>query len=117
MDFHGLKATEYSIDPLTCTPIIKQYIDGGSLRQYLFAFTSTEHYSQSDVDNIENSGFYENFSDWLEEQNRIGNLPILEGRNIQEQAVYALTPGYLFDADDNTARYQIQCQLQYTKEV
>ena len=40
---------EYSIDPLPCDPIIQRYTDGGSKKQFQFAFTSREEYDQDAI--------------------------------------------------------------------
>lgn len=48
----------YSVDPLPCDPIIQRYMDGGSKKQFQFAFTSQEEYDQDARINIENSGFF-----------------------------------------------------------
>ena len=80
------------------------------------SWASREYYSQERLQNIENSVFYENFSDWVEEQSQAGNLPELpEGMEAQELKV--LSSGYLFDGSMSNARYQIQLQLKYYKEA
>lgn len=116
VDFLGSKPTEYSIDILPCNPIIKKYIDGGSLRQYMFAFTSKEYYSSGEMQNIENSGFYEKFASWIEKNNLKNILPIL-GEKKYSQEIEIQSSGYLFDNDGTNARYQIQLRLIYSQEV
>ena len=64
------------------------------------------------IQNIENSGFYEDFSRWIEEESSKGNLPILEG-NRESLEIKVSTTGYAFQTDDNSARYQIQLKLIY----
>lgn len=116
VDFLGNKPVEYAIEVLPCDPVLKRYVGGDTVRQYLFAFGSREYYSQERLQNIENSAFYENFSDWVEEQSQAGNLPELpEGMEAQELKV--LSSGYLFDGSMSNARYQIQLQLKYYKEA
>ena len=88
VDFLGNKPVEYAIEVLPCDPVLKRYVGGDTVRQYLFAFGSREYYSQERLQNIENSVFYENFSDWVEEQSQAGNLPELpEGMEAQELKV------------------------------
>ena len=77
VDYLG-DAMEYSIDPLPCDPIIQRYTDGGAKKQYQFAFTSKEEYDQDARINIENSGFYEQFADWLDSSSCAGELAALE---------------------------------------
>ena len=63
------------------------------------------------------SGFYEDFSDWLDEQTKSGNLPIMR-EGLTPTKIEAISSGYLFDVsgDLSNARYQIQCRLIYDKE-
>lgn len=58
---------EYSIDILPCDPILQKYTDGGAKKQFQFAFTSREEYDTDVRINIENSGFFQMFDEWLEE--------------------------------------------------
>ena len=109
------KPTDYSIDPLVCSPIVKKYSDGGSLRRYQFAFMSSEVYSQSEIENMQNSGFYERLAEWIETQNKIKNLPAFQ--DVEVQSIEVLSPGCLFDAEGTVARYQIQMEIQYLKEA
>ena len=107
VDFMGEKPIEYTIEVLPCDPVIKRYINGDTVRQYLFAFGSREHYSQERLQNIQNSAFYERFSDWVENQNKSGNLPeLLDG--MEAQGIYVVSSGYLFGESKRSARYQIQ---------
>ncbi len=116
VDFLGDRPVEYTIEVLPCDPVLKRYVGGDTVRQYLFAFGSREYYSQERLQNIENSAFYERFSNWVEKQNLAGNLPELpEGMEAQELKV--LSSGYLFDGSMSNARYQIQLQLKYYKEA
>lgn len=111
VDYLGALATEYSVNPEACTPIVKQYTDGGSLRQYQFSFMSVEYYSSDALLNIENSGFYEAFADWVEQQDNNAVLPTVDGI----QSIEVLSSAYLFAADEKTARYLIQCRITYLK--
>ncbi|MCR1897813.1 chloramphenicol resistance protein [Irregularibacter muris] len=112
VDFLGVEPTEYTIDSQPTTGIIKRYVDGGVLKQYVFVFGSREYYGADVLQNLENSEFYEEFSDWLDEQTEKDNLPLLEG-NKKAIGLEALTTGYLFDVSEDNARYQIQCRLIY----
>ena len=77
MDYIG-EEMGYSIDPLPCDPIVHRYTDGGAKKQFQFAFTSQEEYDQDARINIENSGFFQKFDEWLEEQDFTGTFPELE---------------------------------------
>ena len=115
VDFLGIDPTEYTIDSQPTSPVIKRYADGGTLKQYIFVFGSREYYGPDTLQNLENSGFYEQFSDWVEQQSNMGNLPILS-ENRRPLFMEVLTTGYLFDASEDNARYQIQCRLVYYED-
>ncbi len=105
-------ATVYSIDETVCNPIIKPYVDGSSERQFLFVFASREFYGQDVFQNIDNIGFYDKLSEWLEDNTRRGILPQLE-EGKQALSIKAISNGYAFNTDETLARYQIQIQLKY----
>lgn len=106
----------YSIDPLPCDPIIQRYMDGGAKKQFQFAFTSQEEYDQDSRINIDNSGFFQFFEEWLDEQNFLGNLPELEAGKIPI-SLGTLNSGYLYDVNGVNAKYRIECRLIYAQEV
>jgi hypothetical protein len=105
----------YSIESISASPIIEKYINGDSIRQYVFTFSSKESYGQDIIQKLQNSGFYEYFSDWLEEQTIKGNLPVLsEGK--ESRIIETITTEYAFITEIDKAKYQIQCRLIYFKE-
>lgn len=105
---------EYSImSEINSNMIIKQYTDGTSLRQYPFSIMSKEDFSPEIQSQIAASSLYEDLQEWIETQNRIGNLPDIEGI----QTIEIVSPVYLFNAEENSATYQIQCRILYIKEV
>lgn len=115
VDYLGVEPVEYTIDSQPTTPVLKRYTDGGVLKQYVFVFGSREYYGSDVLQNLENSGFFERFAEWIEEQSEKGNLPQLEG-NKQAISMEVLTSGYLFSASEDNARYQIQMRLIYYEE-
>lgn len=115
IDFLGVEPTQYTIEGQPVNPVIQKYVDGGALKQYVFVFGSREYYGADVLQNIENSGFFERFAEWVEEQSEKENLPELEG-NKQAISMEVLTSGYLFSASEDNARYQIQMRLIYYEE-
>lgn len=115
VDYIGEKMG-YSIDPLPCNPVIQKYMDGGAKKQFQFAFTSQEEYDQDSRINIENSGFFQAFDEWLEKQDFNGNFPKLEKGKIPI-SLETLSSGYLYDVDEVRARYRIEGRLIYEQEV
>ena len=112
VDYLGAEPTEYTIDGVPTSEVIRQYADGGALKQYVFIFGSREYYGSKVLKNLENSGFYEKFADWLKTSSDTDSLPELSAGKTA-QRIEALSTGYLFDATANNARYQIQCRLIY----
>lgn len=106
----------YSVDPLPCDPIMQRYMDGGAKKQFQFAFTSQEEYDQDARINIENSGFFQSFEEWLEQQSFNDVLPKL-GEKKSPISIETLNSGYLYDINEEKAKYRIECRLIYTQEV
>jgi hypothetical protein len=106
---------EYSINALPCDPLIKKYVDGGSIKQFQFALTSKDCYDGDARTAIENSGFYEQFEDWIAEQDSKGIYPELIGK--APTSISVMQKGYLFDLDTDLGQYEIQCKLEYEQEV
>lgn len=115
VDRLGATEIEYTVDGEITSPILRQYTDGSSLRQFEFVFASREKYGADTLQNIANSGFYEDFADWIETQSNAGNLPEL-GKYRVPQYIEVLSGGYVFDSDDSTARYQIQLKFVYYQD-
>lgn len=117
IDFLPEDPDTYSIEGIPAPEKIATYLDGSTERQFVFVFAARLYYSEEVRNNIENSGFYEKFAEWLEKQTEADNLPILdEGRTASK--IEAMSSGYLYDiaGDLTNARYQIQCRLIYDKE-
>lgn len=113
IDYIGEDVKHYSINPyLSGSPVIKRYTDGGEIRQYPFYFESTEPFSRSSIDTIQNSVWYEQFAQWIEEQNKNHNLPEISGA----LEIDILSDGYLVDAAQDVALYQIQLRLLYYRK-
>lgn len=116
VDYLGEKPVEYTIEVLPCEPVVKRYLGGSTVRQYLFAFGSREFYSQERLQNIQNSAFYERLADWVETKSMSGVLPELPD-GMEAQQLEVVSSGYLFDGSMTNARYQIQLRLLYFKEA
>lgn len=108
IDYLG-NGMEYSIDPIGADPVYKRYTDGTCLKQFQFAFTSKEAYDGDARTGITNSGFYQNFEEWTEENNLNDILPELEGH--QAVRVGVMQSGYLFSTEADLGRYQMICRV------
>jgi len=104
----------YSIEEVPIEPIVKKYVNGDSIRQYAFIFTSREPYGADVLQNIDNSGFYEKFADEVEIKNDNGIFPLLDN-GLEPLAIEVTSTGYAFAVTEDTAQYQIQLRLKYLK--
>ncbi len=102
----------YSIEPSPISPKDREYIDGSGINQFAFIFASRESYGQETIQNILNTEFFENFSNWIEENNFMGDLPEIDGI----ESIECLSTGYAFQTGIDTARYQIQLRITYYKD-
>lgn len=105
----------YSIEEIPIEPIIRTYVNGDSIRQYAFIFTSREPYGADVLTNIDNSGFYEKLADEIEENNNNNILPVLEN-NLEPLEIKVTSTGYAFAVTEDTAQFQIQLKLKYFKK-
>lgn len=105
---------EYSIDPIGVDPIYKRYVDGSCLKQFQFALISKEAYDGDARTGIANSGFYQNFEEWTEQNNLNDIVPELDGHDAIR--VEVLQSGYLFSTEVDLGRYQMICRLFISKE-
>lgn len=104
----------YSIEEVPIEPILKKYVNGDSIRQYAFVFTSREPYGVDVLQNIDNSGFYEKFADWIENQNNNEVYPLLDN-GLEVLEIKVTSTGYAFAVTEDTAQFQIQLRLKYFK--
>ena len=102
---------EYSIDPIGADPVYKKYTDGSCLKQFQFALTSKEAYDGDARTGIANSGFYQDFEEWTEQNNLNDIVPQLDGHNAIR--VEVMQSGYLFSAEADLGRYQMICRVIY----
>ena len=105
----------YSIEEMPIAPILKKYINGDSIRQYAFIFTSREPYGSDVLQNIDNSGFYETFANEVENKNDNEEFPLLDS-NLEVMEIKVTSTGYAFAVSEDTAQYQIQLRLKYLKK-
>lgn len=114
LDYLGADTVEYVVENVPCDPILTQYTDGGTLRQFLFLFGSREAYGADTLQNIANSRFYEQLAQWLETNSDHRILPALPSP-LEAQRLEVISSGYVMEDDTDNARYQMQCRLVYTQ--
>ena len=112
VDFLSNEPIQYVIEPIPVEPIIKPYKDGGSLRQFVFQFGSREYYGADVIQNMKNTEFYEDFSALIEDNNRKGVLPKIDGI----QSIECLNNGTINEDNTDNAKYVIQMRITYYKD-
>lgn len=112
VEFLAEEFTSYTIETVPVETIVKKFVNGDAIKQFVFIFASRESYGSDVMQNIENSQFYEQFADWIYRENLNGNLPVLDG-NKESMSLEVSTTGYPVQTSIDTAQYQIQLKLKY----
>ena len=117
VDFLPAEADTYSLDTIPCEEVIKRYMDGGTLRQYQFSVSSRRAYDHNIAQNVDNLGFFEGLTEWVEAREKARELPNMgEGKTARKLVVTSNAYPFVV-TEDGKARYQIQMRLEYYKEA
>lgn len=110
VDYIKNKPLSYSIDETPVDPVLQNFADGGRRLQIQFDFSIQANFSA--LENIKNSKFCDDFTDWIYEQNKKENLPKIDG------AVWikCLGRGTILQTTETTAIYVIPMQLAYEED-
>lgn len=115
INYLGENEKSGAMENVSCEPIIKNYTDGGALRQFLFAVALREKYGQNVAENTAAIVKLEQLSDWIYEQDRLGILPNLDG-NKNSVSLEVIKTGWVDEKQSDTAKYQLQCRLVYYQD-
>lgn len=110
VDYIKNKPLSYSIDETPVDPVLQNFSDGGRRLQIQFDFSIQANFSA--LENIKNSKFCDDFTDWIYEQNKKENLPKIDG------AVWikCLGRGTILQTTETTAIYVIPIQVAYEED-
>ena len=111
VDYIKDKPQSYSIDETPATTILTQFADGGRRNQILFDFSVQANFSI--LENIKNSKFCDDFTEWIELQDIKGNLPKIDGIDW----IKCTGRGTILQTTETTAIYVIPMQVAYIQEV
>lgn len=104
-------ATAFSIEDSPADPVLAIYFSGRDMvKNYLFL--SRREYSGTDVTAIQNSGFFEQLTDWVLAQNDRHNYPQLEAPR-QPTGIAVASTGYIVTSSAGSCRMQMQLRLTY----
>lgn len=114
VDYLVDKVKAYSINESAgYNPLINKSITGEKEMQFMFNFDAKLYWNEELENNINNSLFFENFRNWLENKDENGVYPDIE--DIQPISIRAITNGYIFATNSDEAIYRISCIFNYKK--
>lgn len=99
----------YSIDITPTQTQIQSFVYGGGKKQITFDFTVIAPISSQVVENLINSKFGEDFVEWINNQDKIHNLPKIDGAF----KIECISPSYILQKTETTAIYIIQMNFIY----
>lgn len=118
VDFMGQDPTEYTLysSPTTLSYLtdILGNVYFKPVQELNYVFASLFAFSKDILQNLENLGFFADVIEWIYAQNITKNFP-----EIEEGTVLSIMPTlspYVFDADSDSARYQIQIKIRYRRK-
>lgn len=99
--------------------VYKRFVDGSVQRRVVFAIDMVLSYDDagtSDV-NMEAINEVNKFSEWIEEQLSLQNVPDFgKNRTIESIEVLTNVPSLLIDNTNGLAKYQFQARIEYKDE-
>lgn len=109
------KKTAYSInESASYNPIVDRDILGNENCQFQFTFDAKLNWCEEIENNVDNSKFFDNFSNWLRNNNDNKIFPQIDG-NATVSSIEATSNGYIFDTNSDEAIYRISCVMSYTR--
>lgn len=90
---------------------VTEFVDGSKVVSEYYYFL-TRRNSQLEAERINSQAFLTMVEDWVEEQDRLGNRPDIEG--IEE--VFIANGFYMIDSETDEAVYQISIGIKYQKK-
>ena len=103
----------YSLDKIPTNPQIEKWIIGVKKKKDVYSFRSRMAYSQDTITNLKNIGFFEDFEEIINSNNKEGILPDIDGI----ESIECLNSGAMNNAGTNTAEFNIQIQITYRDTV
>ena len=111
VDYIKDEPQSYSVDETPVEPVLNNFRDGGRRLQIQFDFSIQANFSV--LENIKNSKFCDDFTDWIYEQNEKDNLPKIDGIDW----IKCLGRGTIQQTTESTAIYIIPMQVAYIEEA
>ncbi len=117
VDFLSSDANTASIEKAPGQKTIETRVNGDKIKQINIILRAWFPYSEELKQNIENSNFFEDVSDWIEEQVEDNSLPVFKKNKVCTN-VEVTTSDYLISLADNMRKacYQMQLRVEYLKK-
>lgn len=113
-DYIGENATEYSVIGIPSGLRYRENIMGKRVlndkQEQQFAFAARVPYGRDVQQNLDNSGFFQDVTSWIYEQNKAGNFPEWDGH---VTAIEAVNTGAVIRNDTTAAVYQFTIKVSY----
>ena len=103
----------YSLDKIPTNTRVEKWVIGIEKRRDVYSFRSRMAYSQDVINNLKNIGFFEDFEEIIDYNNRNKILPEIDGI----EKIECLNCGTMNYADTNTAEFDIQIQVTFIKNL
>lgn len=103
---------DYSLDKIPTNKSIENWIIDDGLERVVYLFRSRKSYSTDTIVNLQNIGFFEGFEDKIEDNNKKGVLPSIDGI----ESIECLNCGTINNVNGTEATFDIQIQITYREE-
>lgn len=112
VDYLVDSVTAYSVNEgASYNPVIEKDILGNEYCQFQFSFDAKLYWNDEIATNIDNSKFFEDFRNWLRENNKNKIFP--QVKEVTIESIGAITNGYLYATNSDEAIYRISCIMHY----
>lgn len=115
VDYKSEEPVEYSIISMPNTLRSHPNVLGeevfDDIQRMMFTFASNEFWGGDERQNIANFGFYQDITNWIIQQNREKNFPLIDGGYVT--AVKPTLSQYVSAPGTDSAIYQIQIEVTY----
>lgn len=101
----------FSLDKIPTASTVEKWINGTETCRDVFNLRSRNKYSQDTINNLKNIGFFEQFEEKINSNNKKGILPDINGI----EKIECLNSGTLNRAETQTAEFDIQIQITYKR--
>lgn len=113
VDYLVDKVKAYTInEQASYNPVVNKWITGHQECVYRFNLDCKFHWTDELENNIENSNFFEHFSNWIRDKDLKKEYPQIEYKVTKLEV---LTNGYIFDTDSGQAIYRISVAMFYER--